>query len=98
MLERGDSTVIKSEELWEGHPGGPQPFATLAISQTPAWYDLVLLHVQVANVLYIMACLNLRIPKPLSNLFESVVRAKICLLHNFSFALLLYAVLLYLFL
>lgn len=74
ILERGDSTVIKSEELWDGHLGGPQPFAALAISQTPAWYDLILLHVQVANVLYMMACLNLKMLKPLNNLFESVVQ------------------------
>lgn len=73
ILQRGDGTTIKSEELWDGHPGGPQPFATLAISQMPAWYDLVLLHVQVANVLYMMACLNLKMLKPLNNLFESVV-------------------------
>ncbi|EFN66869.1 Rab3 GTPase-activating protein non-catalytic subunit [Camponotus floridanus] len=74
ILQRGDGTTIKSEELWDGHPGGPQPFATLAISQMPAWYDLVLLHVQVANVLYMMACLNLKMLKPLNNLFESVVQ------------------------
>ncbi|EZA61233.1 Rab3 GTPase-activating protein non-catalytic subunit [Ooceraea biroi] len=73
-LERGDSTTVKSEELWDGYSGGPQPFATLAISQTPAWYDLVLLHVQVANVLYMMACLNVKMLKPLNNLFESVVQ------------------------
>ncbi|XP_072760669.1 rab3 GTPase-activating protein non-catalytic subunit isoform X2 [Anoplolepis gracilipes] len=74
ILNRGDGTTIKSEELWDGHSGGPQPFATLAISQTPAWYDLILLHVQVANVLYMMACLNLKMLKPLNNLFESVVQ------------------------
>lgn len=73
MLDRGDSAVIKSEELWDGHFGGPQPFAALAISQTPAWYDLILLHMQVTNVLYMMACLNLKMLKPLNNLFESVV-------------------------
>ncbi|XP_071637599.1 rab3 GTPase-activating protein non-catalytic subunit isoform X3 [Temnothorax longispinosus] len=74
ILERGDDAVIKSEELWDGHVGGPQPFAALAVSQTPAWYDLILLHVQVANVLYMMACLNLKMLKPLNNLFESVVQ------------------------
>ncbi|KYQ51818.1 Rab3 GTPase-activating protein non-catalytic subunit [Trachymyrmex zeteki] len=74
ILEQGDKVVIKSEELWDGHFGGPQPFATLAVSQTPAWYDLILLHVQVANVLYMMAYLNLKILKPLNNLFESVVQ------------------------
>ncbi|XP_011867748.1 PREDICTED: rab3 GTPase-activating protein non-catalytic subunit isoform X2 [Vollenhovia emeryi] len=74
IQERGDSAVIKSEELWDGYLGGPQPFAALAISQTPAWYDLILLHVQVANVLYMMACLNLKMLKPLNNLFESVVQ------------------------
>lgn len=73
ILKREDGATIKSEELWDGHTGGPQPFATLAISQTPAWYDLILLHVQVANVLYMMACLNLKMLKPLNNLFESVV-------------------------
>ncbi|EFN79470.1 Rab3 GTPase-activating protein non-catalytic subunit [Harpegnathos saltator] len=74
ILERSDSAMIKFEELWEGHPSGPQPFATLAISQTPAWYELILLHVQVVNILYIMACLNLKMLKPLNNLFESVVQ------------------------
>ncbi|XP_012523480.2 rab3 GTPase-activating protein non-catalytic subunit isoform X1 [Monomorium pharaonis] len=74
ILERGDGTIIKSEELWDGCLGGPQAFAVLAISQTPAWYDLILLHVQVANVLYMIACLNLKMLKPLNNLFESVVQ------------------------
>ncbi|KAL0113487.1 hypothetical protein PUN28_012561 [Cardiocondyla obscurior] len=74
VLERGNSGIIKSEELWDGHFGGPQPFAALAVSQTPAWYDLILLHVQVANVLYMMACLNMKMLKPLNNLFESVVQ------------------------
>nr|XP_012216087.1 PREDICTED: rab3 GTPase-activating protein non-catalytic subunit isoform X1 [Linepithema humile] len=74
ILERGQSKAIKSEELWDGHCGGPQAFAALAVFQTPAWYDLVLLHVQVANVLYMMACLNLKMLKPLNNLFESVVQ------------------------
>ncbi|KYN05982.1 Rab3 GTPase-activating protein non-catalytic subunit [Cyphomyrmex costatus] len=74
ILEQEDKVVIKSEELWDGHCGGPQPFATLAISQTPAWYDLILLHLQVANVLYMMAYLNLKMLKPLNNLFESVVQ------------------------
>ncbi|EGI58384.1 Rab3 GTPase-activating protein non-catalytic subunit [Acromyrmex echinatior] len=74
ILEQRDKVVIKSEELWDGHFGGPQPFATLAVSQIPAWYDLILLHVQVANVLYMMAYLNLKILKPLNNLFESVVQ------------------------
>ncbi|KAL6256765.1 hypothetical protein P5V15_011702 [Pogonomyrmex californicus] len=74
ILERGDCAIIKSEELWDGHLDGPQPFAALAVSQAPAWYDLILLHVQVTNVLYMMACLNLKMLKPLNNLFESVVQ------------------------
>ncbi|KOC68340.1 Rab3 GTPase-activating protein non-catalytic subunit [Habropoda laboriosa] len=74
VLEAGESSLIKSEELWEGCTSGPQPFAVLAISQAPAWYDLVILHVQLANVLYMMAHFNIKITKPLNNLFESVVQ------------------------
>lgn len=73
MLEAGENTAVKSEELWEGCTFGPQPFAALAISQAPAWYDLIILHVQIANVLYMMAHFNLKVTKPLNNLFESVV-------------------------
>jgi len=69
--------VIKSEELWDRYSGGPQPFAVLAISQRPAWYDLIMLHAQVANVLYMMASLSVKTLKPLNNLFESVVSGKI---------------------
>lgn len=73
MLEAGENTVVTSEEIWEGCSSGPQPFAALAISQAPAWYDLISLHAQVANVLYMMAHFNLKVTKPLNNLFESVV-------------------------
>lgn len=64
---------VKFEELWENHETGPQAFATLAISQTPAWYDLILLHLQLANVLHMMAHFNMKFSKPMVNLFESVV-------------------------
>ncbi|XP_034172933.2 rab3 GTPase activating protein isoform X1 [Osmia lignaria lignaria] len=74
VLEAGENTIIKTEELWEGCNSGPQPFAALAIFQTPAWYDLIMLHVQLANVLYMMAHFNLKVTKPLNNLFESVVQ------------------------
>ncbi|XP_076244895.1 rab3 GTPase activating protein isoform X2 [Calliopsis andreniformis] len=74
VLETGQNTVVKFEELWEGYTSGPQPFAALAISQAPAWYDLIMLHVQLANVLYMMAHFNLKVTKPLNNLFESVVQ------------------------
>ncbi|KZC10899.1 Rab3 GTPase-activating protein non-catalytic subunit [Dufourea novaeangliae] len=74
VLEAGENSVVKSEELWEGCTSGPQPFAALAISQAPAWYDLLMLHVQLANVLYMMAHFNLKVIKPLNNLFESVVQ------------------------
>ncbi|XP_017879707.1 rab3 GTPase-activating protein non-catalytic subunit isoform X3 [Ceratina calcarata] len=74
VLEAGENTVIKSEELWEGCTSGPQPFAALAISQAPAGYDLIMLHVQLADVLYMMAYFNLKVTKPLNNLFESVVQ------------------------
>ncbi|XP_012144641.2 rab3 GTPase activating protein [Megachile rotundata] len=74
VLEAEDIAIIKSEELWEGCTSGPQPFAALAISQAPAWYDLIMLHVQLANVLYMMAHFNLKVTKPLNNLFESVVQ------------------------
>lgn len=72
VMEAEKSSVVKSEEIWEGHPVGPQPFAALAISQTPAWYDLVMLHLQLANVLHMMAHFNLKVVKPLNNLFDSV--------------------------
>lgn len=65
--------MIKSEEIWESCTSSPQPFAALAISQAPAWYDLIMLHIQLANVLYMMAYFNLKVIKPLNNLFESVV-------------------------
>ncbi|KAH0948530.1 hypothetical protein HN011_009005 [Eciton burchellii] len=74
IFEVGDNATIKSEELWDRHSGGPQPFAVLAISQRPAWYDLIMLHAQVANVLYMMAYLSVKTLKPLNNLFESVVQ------------------------
>jgi len=69
--------MIKFEELWDRYSGGPQPFAVLAISQKPAWYDLILLHAQVANILYMMASLSVKTLKPLNNLFESVVSKNI---------------------
>ncbi|OXU28898.1 hypothetical protein TSAR_008176 [Trichomalopsis sarcophagae] len=72
VLEEENCSFLRSEELWEGHSGGPQPFALLAISQTPAWYDLLLLHLQLANVLHMIAHFNLKVPKPISNLFDSV--------------------------
>ncbi|CAK9800120.1 Rab3 GTPase-activating protein non-catalytic subunit [Anthophora plagiata] len=74
VFEAGETNLIKSEELWEGCTSGPQPFAVLAISQVPAWYDLIILHVQLANVLYMMAHFNLKVTKPLNNLFDSVVQ------------------------
>lgn len=72
VLEGEEIRVIKSEEFWEGHGTGPQPFATLAISQTPAWYDLVMLHLQLANVLYMIANFNLKSMKFMTHLFEPV--------------------------
>lgn len=74
ILETGENIIIKSEEIWEGCTSSPQPFAALAISQAPAWYDLIMLHIQLANVLYMMAYFNLKVIKPLNNLFESVVQ------------------------
>ncbi|KAG7206612.1 hypothetical protein KM043_000293 [Ampulex compressa] len=74
VLEAGKCSSVKFEELWEGQAPGPQPFAILAVTQSPAWYDLVMLHVQLANVLYMTAYFNLKVPKPLNNLFESVVQ------------------------
>ncbi|XP_060821986.1 rab3 GTPase-activating protein non-catalytic subunit isoform X1 [Bombus pascuorum] len=74
MLEVGQNIVIKSEELWEACTSGPQPFAALAISQAPAWYDLIMLHLQLANVLHMIAHFNLKVLKPLNNLFDSVVQ------------------------
>lgn len=72
VFEAGETSIVKSEELWDGCTSGPQPFAALAISQAPAWYDLLLLHLQLANVLYMMAHFNLKLVKPLETLFESV--------------------------
>ncbi|XP_066592229.1 rab3 GTPase-activating protein non-catalytic subunit [Prorops nasuta] len=72
MLEQ-EKLVIKSEELWEGQSiVGPQAFIGLVASQTPAWYDLVMLHLQLANVLHMIANFSLRVSKPLNNLFEPV--------------------------
>lgn len=72
LLQTSNNVVLKSEELWEGQSAGPQPFAVLALSQSPAWYELILLHLQIANVLYMIAYFNLKISKPLNNLFEGV--------------------------
>ncbi|XP_046609657.1 rab3 GTPase-activating protein non-catalytic subunit [Neodiprion virginianus] len=72
VMEIENSSIIKSEEIWESHPIGPQPFAALALSQTPAWYELVMLHLQLANVLHMMAYFNLKVQKPLNILFDSV--------------------------
>ncbi|OAD61467.1 Rab3 GTPase-activating protein non-catalytic subunit [Eufriesea mexicana] len=74
ILEARENITIKSEELWEGCISGPQPFATLAISQAPAAYDLIMLHAQLANVLYMIAYFNLKVIKPINTLFESVVQ------------------------
>ncbi|KAK0157715.1 hypothetical protein PV328_011418 [Microctonus aethiopoides] len=70
----GESTMsIKSDELWEGHSiQGPESFAALAISQISAWYDLIMLHSQLANVLHMIAHFNLKSIKPMTNLFDSV--------------------------
>ncbi|XP_014614493.1 PREDICTED: rab3 GTPase-activating protein non-catalytic subunit [Polistes canadensis] len=70
-LLQTSTVLLKSEELWEGQ-SGPQPFAFSALLQTPAWYELIILHLQIANVLYMMAYFNLKISKPLNNLFEGV--------------------------
>lgn len=74
VLEPMKTPVIKSEELWEGCTGGPQPFATLAISQASASYDLILLHLQLANVLHMIAQFNIKMQRLLTNLFDSVVQ------------------------
>lgn len=84
MLEVGQNIVIKSEELWEVCTSGPQPFAALAISQAPAWYDLIMLHLQLANVLHMIAHFNLKVLKPLNNLFDSVVSKSKVLFMKFT--------------
>ena len=75
MLEEENCSFVRSEELWEGHSGGPgpQPLAVLAISQSPAGYDLLLLHFQLANVLHMIAYFNLKFSKPITSLFDSMV-------------------------
>ncbi|XP_034944441.1 rab3 GTPase-activating protein non-catalytic subunit [Chelonus insularis] len=72
VLEEDINVKIKSEELWEGFPAGPQAFAATAVEQTPAGFDLVMLHLQLAYVLHMMAHFSLKSPKPMTNLFESV--------------------------
>lgn len=64
---------VKAEELWEGHDNGPEAFAVLANSQTNAWYDLVMLHLQLAYVMHMIAHFSIKTVKPITNLFESVV-------------------------
>lgn len=73
VLEVGNRSIVQSEELWEGCPPGPQPFAALAISQPLAWYELIMLHLQLATVLHMMARFNLKVVKPMQNLFDSIV-------------------------
>ncbi|XP_043278054.1 rab3 GTPase-activating protein non-catalytic subunit isoform X2 [Venturia canescens] len=72
IMEEERNCTVKFEEIWESHDVGPQAFATLAISQTPAWYELILLHLQLANVLHMMAHFNIKLMKPMNNLFETV--------------------------
>lgn len=72
-MEVENRSIVQSEELWEGYPAGPQPFATLAISQPLAWDDLIMLHLQLANVLVMMAHFNLKVTKPVKTLFDSIV-------------------------
>ncbi|XP_014218423.1 rab3 GTPase-activating protein regulatory subunit isoform X2 [Copidosoma floridanum] len=72
-LEDENCSFIKSEELWEGHSNGPLPFALLAVTQSPASYDLIILHFQLASVLHMIAHFNLKVQKPLNNLFDSSI-------------------------
>ncbi|XP_058803180.1 rab3 GTPase-activating protein non-catalytic subunit isoform X2 [Phymastichus coffea] len=72
VIEEENCYFVRAEELWEGHPPGPRPFAVLAISQALACYDLLLLHLQLVNVLHMIAYFNLKIPKPINNLFDSM--------------------------
>ncbi|XP_051155116.1 rab3 GTPase-activating protein non-catalytic subunit [Leptopilina boulardi] len=74
VVEAENRSIVQSEELWEGCPSGPQPFAALAISQPFAWYDLIMLHLQLANVLVMMAHFNLKVTKPVNNLFDSIAQ------------------------
>ncbi|XP_047351529.1 rab3 GTPase-activating protein non-catalytic subunit [Vespa velutina] len=74
ILQTSNNILLKSEELWEGQSSGLQPFALSALSQTPAWYELIILHLQITNILYMMAYFNLKISKPLNNLFEGVTQ------------------------
>lgn len=74
VIEAENRSIVQSEELWEGYPAGPQPFATLAISQPLAWDDLIMLHLQLANVLVMMAHFNLKVTKPVKTLFDSIAQ------------------------
>ncbi|XP_015117604.1 rab3 GTPase-activating protein non-catalytic subunit [Diachasma alloeum] len=72
VVDEDNDVVLKFEELWEGHTtAGPQPFAVLAVSQTPAWFDLIMLHFQLANVLHMIAHFNLKTLRLMVNLFDS---------------------------
>ncbi|XP_011502639.1 PREDICTED: rab3 GTPase-activating protein non-catalytic subunit [Ceratosolen solmsi marchali] len=72
VVEDEKYSYIRSEELWEGHTGGPQPLAIVAISQAPAHYDLLMLHWQLASVFYAMSYFNLKVTKPIDNMFHSM--------------------------
>ncbi|XP_063982787.1 rab3 GTPase-activating protein non-catalytic subunit [Diachasmimorpha longicaudata] len=72
VVDEDNDVVLKFEELWEGHTtSAPQPFAVLAVTQTPAWFDLIMLHFQLANVLHMIAHFNLKTIRLMVNLFDS---------------------------
>ncbi|XP_063235843.1 rab3 GTPase-activating protein non-catalytic subunit isoform X2 [Bacillus rossius redtenbacheri] len=63
------------EELWQGEGEGAPPLSALALAQPPPSYDLLHLHHQLASALLMMAAFHLRLPRPVSALFDSTSQA-----------------------
>nr|CAD7424763.1 unnamed protein product [Timema monikensis] len=63
----------KTEELWNCPKGscGPTPLSELALAKPDINYDLLQLHHQLATVLHMIATFNIRLPRPISSLFDN---------------------------
>lgn len=67
------SDLDTSEDLWSDSDSGARPFCDLALEQPPVNYDLLYHHYQLAVTLHIIAALGLRLNKPITSLFDSMV-------------------------
>ncbi|XP_023289091.1 rab3 GTPase-activating protein non-catalytic subunit isoform X2 [Orussus abietinus] len=74
VLDGENNVTVKFEDLWESSQSGPKPLVELITMQTPVSYDLVLLHFQLVSTLHMMAYFNIKVQKPLDNLFQSTSR------------------------